>query len=165
MAAKGRSVICLEDGERFDSASAAARHYGCNTGSIYYACRFGQMAKDRHFYYADQAEPEESFFRNKTITAVRCVETGMTFESQKAAAEWLGCPAAHIAVGIQRGTRVKGYHWEKVVGRKWVAVCVRGETVCDARLFDGYDAATRFVSEKADEDGMGAWQIAAVSES
>lgn len=158
-----RNVICYETGRRYDSCKAAGEWAGCSAASVYDACRFGTAGAHYHFYFADEPEPDASFFRNKVKSAVRCVETGKEFGSMVAAGAWAGCPPQHISVAAGRGTRAKGYHWERV-GEQAAVVCIRDGKVCSVTLFRDYDAARAFIRRKEESGGGEEWQIAPVTE-
>lgn len=54
----------------------------------------------------------------KEKTLVRCVETGETFETYRAAGKSLGCSADNIRNAVRRYGRACGYHWERVSAGK-----------------------------------------------
>ena len=162
-----RNVICLETGTRFRSTVLAGKWCDRNSATVNDACRFGCRAGGYHFYYADEPKPDDSFFENKVRTAVRCVETGETFSSMKAAAKWAGCTGTAISLSIQRGTRAGGHHWEKVNDRKWCVVCISNNEVRGIDLFMDYESAQRFMQGKTggtgEEDKGLSWQIKSVT--
>lgn len=50
--------------------------------------------------------------RRKLFRPVRCVENGLIYESESAAAEAMNCSQTNIYNAIKKGTRARGFHWE-----------------------------------------------------
>lgn len=105
-----RPVVCVETGEQFPSATAAARANGsASLGGLGYSLRTGHRYKGMHWRYADR-DPVVSV--SKRERPVRCVETGQRFESGQAAANSVGRSKSAIRVAIREQQCSGGYHWE-----------------------------------------------------
>lgn len=107
-----RAIICFETNERFESQARAAKAVGVPREAIYAALRGHIATKGLHFYYADEPKPDEEFFRNRSWTRVRCVETGVVYKTITQAAKETGASQAGIR-GAASGM-AGGYRWEYV---------------------------------------------------
>lgn len=58
--------------------------------------------------------PNMRGFKNPKSTAVRCIETGVVFESQLIAEQEMNLPRGYIYQAIKNGIRAKGYHFERM---------------------------------------------------
>lgn len=105
-----RPIICLETNERFESQTMAAKAVGVPRGAICNALKTHMATKGLHFYYANEPKPDEEFFRNRSWTRVRCVETGVVYKTITQAAKETGASRAGIC-GAASGM-AGGYHWE-----------------------------------------------------
>lgn len=88
-----RKVRCVETGEIFDSIKNAAEHYGLKRPNIS-AVLAGKnkISGGFHWEYVDGQPPQSRSeeFRKKIGKPVRCVETGVVYESVSRAAEIFG---------------------------------------------------------------------------
>ena len=67
-----------------------------------------------HFYYADEAEPDDSVFDRKVYKNSRpiiCLETNERFESQARAAKAVGVPREAIYAALRGHIATKGLHF------------------------------------------------------
>lgn len=82
-AAMAKPVICLDDGVRYESASAAARAYGIKPLSVSQACGADpkrQTAGGKRFIYADGSTPDKQNRRQKlTGNEVELVRIALRF--------------------------------------------------------------------------------------
>ena len=106
-----RPIICLETNERFESQAKAAKAVGVPRAAIYAALRGHIATKGLHFYFADEPKPDEEFFRNRSWTRVRCVETGVVYESIAQAARETGVSDRDIQAAAKRHGTTKGLHF------------------------------------------------------
>lgn len=85
-----REIICFETGERFASVTDAASAIGAARPLVSSALKRHGACRGFHFYYADEAEPDDSVFDRKVYKNSRpiiCLETNERFESQARAAK------------------------------------------------------------------------------
>ena len=120
---RGRTVVCVETGKRYESIKAATREYGDRQESaqsgIGLCCRNPYRTFDgKHWCYPDDLESridnaEEYMVPRKT--AIRCLETGKMYESIADASRDTGINNNSIRA-VARGNRHKagGYTWEYV---------------------------------------------------
>lgn len=115
--ASAKPVTCLETGETFKSAVAAAKALGLKSGKSIYGCVSGaaMTAGGRHW------APEGSTLTIEQIEVGRkgrgkrvvCLETGKVYRSAKAAAEAVGLKGSsgvwYCAQG--RSNTAGGFHW------------------------------------------------------
>lgn len=81
--ASSRPVICLDDGKKYESASAAARAYGVHNSLVQGVCQgrqYRRTAAGRRFVYADGSTPPIGDDRRAKLAAdqipiIRCVAT------------------------------------------------------------------------------------------
>ena len=110
-----KAVVCFETGERFESASAAARRLGVETTRISGAMRKGHAVHGLHFHPEGEEPCSESFSkrgkRGGRRVPVVCFETGERFESMAAAARHLGTDTRRISAAVSRGQAAKGLHF------------------------------------------------------
>lgn len=123
-----REIICFETGERFASVTDAASAIGAARPLVSSALKRHGACRGFHFYYADEAEPDDSVFDRKVYKNSRpiiCLETNERFESQARAAKAVGVyktitQAAKETGASQAGIRgaasgmAGGYRWEYV---------------------------------------------------
>lgn len=113
-----RKIRCVETGEIFDSIKAAAEHYGLNLPNIS-AVLSGKKKTSGgfHWEYVDgqPPQPRSEEFHKKIGKPVRCVETGVVYESASRAAKVFGVSNSAIS-NAANGLREKscGYHWKFV---------------------------------------------------
>lgn len=106
-----REIICFETGERFASVTDAASAIGAARPLVSSALKRHGACRGFHFYYADEAEPDEEFFRNRSWTRVRCKETGVVYESIAQAARETGVSERNIQAAAKRHGTAKGLHF------------------------------------------------------
>lgn len=115
--ARSRPVVCLADGAKYPSVTAAARAHSISTAMVISLCQKGRARTGGvTFMYADAAAPPQRpkrsaaeivdglrrrndalrRGRDKKCTPVICIDTGKAYESAKAAALAVG--AAHATV-------------------------------------------------------------------
>ena len=85
-----RAIICFETEERFESVTDAANAIGAAWSLVSSALKRHGACRGFHFYYADEAEPDDSVFDRKVYKNSRpiiCLETNERFESQARAAK------------------------------------------------------------------------------
>lgn len=109
-----RSVICLETGEVFSSASEAARVIGRKPDGIIQAARTGGFCGDLHWYFANETKPPNTFFKRQRACSVRCLETNEIYATMSSAGKAVGVSTASIHQAVKNRTRAAGYHWERV---------------------------------------------------
>lgn len=92
-------IVCFETGERFASVTDAASAIGAARPLVSSALKRHGACRGFHFYYADEAEPDDSVFDRKVYKNSRpiiCLETNERFESQARAAKAVGVPREAI---------------------------------------------------------------------
>lgn len=117
-----REIICFETGERFASITDAASAIGAARPLVSSALKRHGACRGFHFYYADEAKPNDSVFDRKVYKNSRpiiCLETNERFESQARA---VGLRNGNsIRRAIDRGGTAGGYHWEYLDEKKEVS--------------------------------------------
>lgn len=106
-----RPIVCLETGQVYPSVKAAAEAMGVSYGSgnLSQAAIHGGMFKGYHWYYADQPKPQPGDLRgNKAVT---CLETGETFESATAAAQWANTTVDAVYASVRLHSAAGGYQF------------------------------------------------------
>lgn len=109
-----REIICFETGERFASVTDAASAIGAARPLVSSALKRHGACRGFHFYYADEAEPDDSVFDRKVYKNSRpiiCLETNERFESQARAAKAVGVPREAIYAALRRHIATKGLHF------------------------------------------------------
>ena len=113
-----KPVRCIETGNIFPTVKEAAKSVGINSRTIS-AALHGQSftAAGCHWEFADgrpaNIRPEET--RKPRRKPVRCIETGMVYESIRAAANSIGVCSTTIGHAVNgRYEKVSGCHWEFV---------------------------------------------------
>ena len=99
-----REIVCFETGERFASVTDAASAIGAAMPSVSSALKRHGACRGFHFYYADEAEPDDSVFDRKVYKNSRpiiCLETNERFESQARAAKAVGVPREAIYAALR----------------------------------------------------------------
>lgn len=106
-----RRIVCVETGEVYDGAEAAARALGITYGgsNIRIAAGNGGMAKGYHWRFEDDEATEPGEVRGNK--AVVCWETGERFETAEAAAAWAGCTPKAIYAAVRLRNVADDYHW------------------------------------------------------
>lgn len=111
-----RRVRCVETGEIFDSIKSAAEHYGLKLPNISSVLSGkNKSCGGYHWEYADGQPPQRRSkeFRKKLSKPVRCVETGVVYESITLAARTLDVSDSAIGKVLNgHGEKSCGYHWE-----------------------------------------------------
>ncbi len=123
-----RPLLCLETGERFESANDAAVSMGFSPARISQACLDGDALKGKHFMYADMDAPvvksqrtAEQIARQKAgslaglkkaVTKTRKqvirLDNNMVFDSITEAAKSVGAHVASVSDAIHRNGTSKG---------------------------------------------------------
>lgn len=109
-----RAVICFETGERFASVTDAASAIGAAWSLVSKAIKRHGACRGFHFYYADEAKPDDSVFArkvNKNSRPIICLETNERFESQAMAAKAVGVPRGAICNALKTHMATKGLHF------------------------------------------------------
>lgn len=109
-----REIICFETGERFASITDAASAIGAARSLVSSALKRHGACRGFHFYYADEAEPDDSVFDRKVYKNSRpiiCLETNECFESQARAAKAVGVPREAIYAALRGHIATKGLHF------------------------------------------------------
>lgn len=109
-----REIICFETGERFASITDAASAIGAARSLVSSALKRHGACRGFHFYYADEAEPDDSVFDRKVYKNSRpiiCLETNERFESQARAAKAVGVPREAIYAALRGHIATKGLHF------------------------------------------------------
>lgn len=109
-----RAVICFETGERFASVKDAASAIGAAWSLVSKAIKRHGACRGFHFYYADEAKPDDSVFDrkvNKNSRPIICLETNERFESQAMAAKAVGVPRGAICNALKTHMATKGLHF------------------------------------------------------
>ena len=113
-----RKIRCVETGEIFPSIKAAAEHYDLkspNISTVLTGKR--QTIGGYHWEYVDGQPPQHRSeeMRQKVSKPVRCLETGIVYESVSKAAEIFGVSDSAIGNAAKgRNETSCGYHWEFV---------------------------------------------------
>lgn len=111
-----RSVICVETGERWESAAEAARVLGIPKNRIYLSCKsaykhgmhrckssHGQTVQHfRYENYKEGEQPQYEFGVRKTSRSVMCSETGQVWKSVKLASLSTGLSSHYIESACNR---------------------------------------------------------------
>lgn len=109
-----REIVCFETGERFASVTDAASAIGAARPLVSSALKRHGACRGFHFYYADEAEPDDSVFARKVYKNSRpiiCLETNERFESQARAAKAVGVPREAIYAALRGHIATKGLHF------------------------------------------------------
>ena len=109
-----REIVCFETGERFASVTDAASAIGVARPLVSSALKRHGACRGFHFYYADEAEPDDSVFDRKVYKNSRpiiCLETNERFESQARAAKAVGVPREAIYAALRGHIATKGLHF------------------------------------------------------
>lgn len=109
-----REIVCFETGERFASVTDAATAIGAARPLVSSALKRHGACRGFHFYYADEAEPDDSVFDRKVYKNSRpiiCLETNERFESQARAAKAVGVPREAIYAALRGHIATKGLHF------------------------------------------------------
>lgn len=109
-----REIICFETGERFASVTDAASAIGAARSLVSSALKRHGACRGFHFYYADEAEPDDSVFDRKVYKNSRpiiCLETNERFESQARAAKAVGVPREAIYAALRGHIATNGLHF------------------------------------------------------
>lgn len=105
-----RRIVCVETGEVYDGAEAAARALGIPYGgsNIRTAAQDGGLAKGYHWRFEDDDAAPNEVRGNK---AVVCWETGEQFGTAEAAAKWAGCSSDAIYAAVRLRNTAGDHHW------------------------------------------------------
>lgn len=106
-----REIVCFETGERFASVTDAASAIGAARPLVSSALKRHGACRGFHFYYADEAEPDDSVFDRKVYKNSRpiiCLETNERFESQAKGSKSGWRTARGYLCGIERAYSNQG---------------------------------------------------------
>ena len=110
---KQRKIRCVETGEIFESMTVAANHYSMSVGYFNNYMRNPPIHSSKtnlHFEYYESAESPRLFY-----TPCICNETGVQYQSIKAAAKDLGLSEKQVNRAVNKGGLVQGkYSFRKV---------------------------------------------------
>ena len=106
-----RRIVCVETGEVYDGAEAAARALGIAYGgsNIRVAAGNGGMAKGYHWRFED--EPAVGPGEVRGNKAVVCWETEEIFGTAEEAAAWASCTPKAIYAAVRLRNTAGDYHW------------------------------------------------------
>lgn len=76
--------------------------------------RNARRERGKRLYESRKDDPNWLFGKYRPQQKVRCVNTGVEYDSEKAAAEWLGVPPNYIADAIRRNGKVRGMKFVKI---------------------------------------------------
>ncbi|MBR5912782.1 MAG: GIY-YIG nuclease family protein [Selenomonadaceae bacterium] len=110
-----KTVMCIETGEIFPSARAAAKYVGVSFSLISIALHGKcKTAGGFRWKFANADTPQETFYKDTRKKSVICVETGEIFPTIKAAADILNLknPASISGALHGRAKTAGGYHWK-----------------------------------------------------
>ena len=110
-----KTVMCIETGEIFSSARAAAKSVGVSFSLISIALHGKcKTAGGFRWKFANADTPQETFYKDTRKKSVTCVETGEIFPTIKAAADSLNLknPASISGALHGRAKTAGGYHWK-----------------------------------------------------
>ena len=106
-----RPIVCLETGQVFPSVKAAALAMGVTYGggNLSQAAHHGGLFKGYHWYFEGDPKPKPGDLKgNKAVT---CLETGDTFESAAAAAEWANTTVDAVYASVRLHHLAGGYQF------------------------------------------------------
>ena len=104
-----KAVICCETNVRYESLAEAERVTGINAESISLVCR-GKREKAGEYHWA-WAFSVENFVAGRKI---KCVETGVEYNSIKEASELTGIGRSSISEALRKGGASREVHWEYI---------------------------------------------------
>lgn len=113
------AIYCLELKQSFNSISEASRVTGVCASSIRNALK-GRYNTAGGYHWCELDTPIEAQQQilqlRPNLRPVHCIETGQSFPTIKAAAEWAGVASCSLHDGLNgRSKTVAGYHWQYVV--------------------------------------------------
>lgn len=115
-----KKVICLDTNEIFESATECAKHLNTKVENVARVCRGERptLFEKRFAYLDENNKPITSvinFNTKKSKRKVRCIETGIEYESSKQASDLFGLSRFAVGYACQKeGRTCGGYHWEYV---------------------------------------------------
>ena len=105
-----RSVICVETNQIFDSIGEASRWAGVERSTLRCAINHENRTAGKYHWCSLDNDNNQAHIRQKR--AVRCVETGVIFESLISAAKWADLNTSTISNACNNPNRTAGgYHW------------------------------------------------------
>lgn len=110
-----KSVMCIDTGEIFPSARAAANSVGVSYALISVALNGKcKTAGGFRWKFANAETPSEDFYNDTRKKSIMCIETGEIFSSMKAAADSVGLknPASISQIFYGKAKTAGGYHWK-----------------------------------------------------
>ena len=109
---RSRAVACYETGETWPSVKEAADALQISVTRMISALKKLRDIEGAHYYYLDSPKPRaEDLRETRRPRRVTCLETGVVYESTRAAAEDNGCKNAAVAAACDRGLRAGGLHF------------------------------------------------------
>ena len=134
-----RMVKCLETGELYESINECARVTGIDRRNIQRACKSYTSAGGHHYCYVeDDVSIEDISKHNRihTTRKIRCIETGMIFDSLRECANYFGLKSTGNISSVCNGKQktFHGYHLEYVSADDRRIKAVR--CIEDNRVFD-----------------------------
>lgn len=155
-----RRVACLETGETFESAVAAAKAVGLKSSSAISACLRGSVKTAGGYHWAFEGSDATiegiEADRKRRIRRVVCLETGEIFDNASEAARTVGikCPSGISACLNGKTLTAGGLHWT-FEGSALTTEQIEAErndrrVVCleTGEIFDNATAAARAVGMK-----------------
>lgn len=106
-----RPIVCLETGQVFPSVKEAALAMSVTYGggNLSQAALHGGMFKGYHWYFEGDPKPQPGDLKgNKAVT---CLDTGETFESAAAAAEWANTTVDAVYASVRLHKTAGGYQF------------------------------------------------------
>lgn len=110
-----RPVMCVETGEVFESTRLASITMNIECTSITSCCRGKyKTAGGYHWVYEGEEINPELLKPHKMYKKVRCIETGVVFNTMAEAAKWAGLKNHTSITNCCKGRQETsgGYHWE-----------------------------------------------------
>lgn len=121
---RARAVLCIETGERFDTVTDASIATGVHSGKIVSVCK-GKRGSSGGFHFAYLVDHESGTTpqfhqkrrgkENYRARAVRCIETGVSYDTVTDAANATGAHvSAIVRVCKHAGKTAGGFRWEYI---------------------------------------------------
>lgn len=110
------SVRCVETNIIYDSQLGASKETGVNLSSIVRCCHGEQKtAGGYHWEFVEESRRSMDYGVYKTRKKVRCIETGIVYDSITSAANNIGVSTTSIRNACKCESKIiGGYHWEFV---------------------------------------------------
>lgn len=109
-----RKIVCYETGAEYPSVKILADELGIKAGSIVEGIKCSGTIKGKHYFYQDEGDPDKDTLRQRNNIQVRCIETGVVFDSLNAAIHSVGIKkhTEGLKKAIVSGELYHGYHWK-----------------------------------------------------